>query len=201
MISELGGDALIRPLRLFWAINLPVSLKTKILQIQNRLKMTDVDAKWIDARNLHITVKFLGDTDAALVDRISFTAEERLKKYQSFDLELSGLGFFPGVINPRVLWIGLQGKVGLLREVVEIVENLMSEYGYSREKRKFSPHLTLARLKSSKNMDKLLKTIEYEDTLVKELLVFKVLTVNLMMSDLTPSGPIYSSIFKVDLAQ
>lgn len=101
---------------------------------------------------------------------ISFTAEEHLNTYQAFDLEMSGLGFFPCVTNPR-------------------------------EKRKFSPHLTLARLKSPKNMDRLLKTIEYEETLIKDLGGFKVLTINLMRSDLTPSGPIYSSIFKVDLAQ
>ncbi|MFZ5648683.1 MAG: RNA 2',3'-cyclic phosphodiesterase [Bacillota bacterium] len=190
-----------RKLRLFWAVNLPEDFKAGISEIQTRLKNSGSDSKWVDPHNLHITVKFLGETDGGMVGEMAGAVAERLKGCGEFRLALEGLGFFPGAANPRVLWAGLKGDVGKLKEIAAAVDQCMSGLGFPREGRKFSPHLTLARLRSSKNMEDLIKGVGVETATVNSLGGFSVLSVDLMQSDLNRQGPVYSVLKSVRLAR
>ncbi len=207
--------ALQKKIRLFWAINLPGELRSRIARLQNRLKNSGVRAKWVECHNLHITVKFLGDTDVGLVARIVDSAASSLKSARPFRLEAGGLGFFPGPANPRVLWAGLKvevcpeqetggrgvpssfgvaapGGVGAcpLENLVLTVGDAMAGLGFPPEGRRFFPHLTLARIKS--NAPGLIGIVEAEAAGAEMLGSFNVSSVDLMHSDLTPGGPVYT---------
>lgn len=188
-------------LRLFWAINLPEDIKKNISNIQSLLKETGSDLKWVESQNLHITVKFLGETDDSRVGEIGEAVIERLKSYPELRLSLQGLGFFPGAASPRVLWAGIKGDVNILREIAGAVDECMSGFGFPLEGRKFSPHLTLARLRSPKNIKELVERAGVESGRVGLVGGFKALSVDLMQSDLSRQGPVYSILRSARLAR
>ncbi len=186
-------------LRLFWAINLPEELKTKLSRVQDGLRKAGADAKWVEPGNLHLTVKFLGETDPGLVAPVIGTVSCRLRDCRAFWLEVAGLGFFPGPASPRVVWAGLKGKEGLLEDIGRIVDESMAVHGFPRENRKFSPHLTLARIRSPKNRQELIRLVDIESPRTNGLGNFKVSSVDLMQSNLTPQGPVYTLLSRVGL--
>lgn len=186
-------------LRLFWAINLPGQLKTGLASVQERLRTAGADAKWVETENLHLTVKFLGETDPELLTGIIDTAGDRLKNRRPFKLQVKDLGFFPRSGNPRVLWAGLRGETDSLREIAGLIEEAMFVCGFPREGRGFSPHLTLARIKSSLNIDRLTSLIGIQGPKVRELGNFTVSSVELMRSEFTPRGPVYTAIASIRL--
>ncbi|MCL6611561.1 MAG: RNA 2',3'-cyclic phosphodiesterase [Peptococcaceae bacterium] len=188
-----------KKLRLFWAVNLPAELKTKLVHVQERLKAAGADAKWVEHENLHVTVKFLGDTGVDLVAGIIGTAADCLKGCRPFKLDVDGLGFFPGSASPRVVWAGLKGEVSRLVEIARLIEEAMTVHGFPREGRKFSPHLTLARIKSAKKSEDLVRIIEAEAPGIKNLGIFSVSSVDLMQSHLTSRGPLYTRLAAVKL--
>lgn len=184
---------------MFWAVNLPEEIKLKLSDIRDRLQTAGADARWVEPGNLHVTVKFLGDTDAGLVAQVADSAVRCLRGFNTFRLDVGGLGFFPGPSGPRVLWAGLKGEVAFLREAARKVEDAMAPLGFPREARKFSPHLTLARIKSSRGAAGLVKAVEAEKSRVENLGGFKVAAVDLMQSGLTPRGPVYTLLASVKL--
>lgn len=183
-------------IRLFWAVNLPGEIKAGLGKIQQNLKISGADAGWVDPRNLHVTVKFLGDTDAALAGRIVESAGG-LGKMGTLRLEAGGLGFFPGPVSPRVLWVGLRGEVNRLGAVARMVEDSMGGLGFSREGRRFSPHITLARIRSPRGTGSLVEAVKAEGSRAERLGAFEVLTVDLMQSGLRPGGPVYTVLATV----
>lgn len=190
-----------KKLRLFWAVNLPGDFKAKISDIQDRLREAGSDAKWVDSHNLHITVKFIGDAEPKMVGEIAGAVSEKLQGYGEFRLVLEGLGFFPAAANPRVLWAGLKGDVRILKEIAGAVEDCMSGLGYPRESRKFSPHLTLARVRSSRNLEDLVKRVGEEESSVNALGGFRAVSVDLMQSHLGRQGPEYTVLRQVRLTR
>ena len=142
-------------LRLFWAVNLPLEIRKKLFSAGERLREAGADAKWVEENNLHLTVKFLGDADQGMVERIAQSAAGRLRGFGKFSLDLKGTGFFPGARSPKVLWVGLGGDVNKLRALALTLEEAMESLGFPGEGRKFSPHLTLARIRSPRNVDRL----------------------------------------------
>lgn len=187
-------------IRLFWAVNLPSDTRKKLCYIKDRLGGAGADAKWVEEDNLHITVKFLGDTDPGRVPGITESVSSRLKDLGRFRLEPLGMGFFPGAHSPRVLWVGLGGDVDTLGKVALAVEDAMERQGFPREGRRFSPHLTLARIRSPRNVERLAGMVRAETAGMAGLGFFDVRTVDLMSSTLTGSGPVYRTVARVNLA-
>lgn len=188
-----------KKLRLFWAANLPGEIKDKLQLVQERLMIAGADAKWVEHRNLHITLKFLGETDAGMVAPMAGLAAGGLKGCRAFGLELGDLGFFPGQGPPRVLWVGLKGEVGLLKEAARAVDDLMAVQGFPREVRRFLPHLTLARIRSPRNVEELIRTMGEENNRAGMAGSFRVSTIDLMQSDLSPRGPEYTLLASIRL--
>ena len=136
--------------RLFLAIDIPPHAKEIIVSIQNRFKTLGVNASWVRPGNIHLTLKFLGDTPSERVTDIRKSVSEAVKSYPVFKVALDGISLFPNKKNPRVLWIGLKDPYNHLRNLQGKIDAKMGQLGFPREKKKFNPHLTLARIKPSK---------------------------------------------------
>lgn len=129
-------------IRLFIAIDLPESVKQEMARLCCGLP----GARWVGTEQLHLTLRFIGEVDGGLFRDI----RERLVEVRSepFTLQLDGVGFFPPRGKPRVIWVGLKKSSELLQLRCRI-ESCLVAIGLEREGRKFSPHITLARLKNT----------------------------------------------------
>jgi 2'-5' RNA ligase len=168
----------------------------KLKQFENEIKNTGANVKLVEPENIHITLKFLGDTNEDLTDQIEEIIKNAVKGKDPFEIQLKGAGVFPNQNYIKVMWIGIKNgeKIG---KITKKIDEKISEFGFGREKRGFSAHLTIARVKSAKNKEKLLQVIEkYRDI---EFGIFKVNSIKLKKSELTPKGPIYTTLKEVKL--
>ncbi|MCK4756918.1 MAG: RNA 2',3'-cyclic phosphodiesterase [Thermoplasmata archaeon] len=154
-----------------------------------QLKMVDLD-------NLHITLKFLGDTREEIVPEIKKIIAGSVEGRKPFVVKLTGAGAFPNLGKISVIWAGMKEADELAR-IASYIDEKTATLGFRREKRKFSAHITLARVRGGRNKDKLVDVIEqYKDEEFGTLAVDKII---LKKSVLTPDGPIYSDVEIVEL--
>ena len=166
----------------------------KLVQFENEIKNSGANVKLVEPENIHITLKFLGDTDEKHTDRIEEIIKDAVKDSDSFEIKLKGAGVFPNQNYIKVMWIGIENgeQIG---KIASKIDEKISELGFEKERRRFSAHLTIARVKSAKNKEKLLELIEkYRDI---EFGSLKVDTIKLKKSELTPKGPIYTMLKEV----
>jgi 2'-5' RNA ligase len=183
-------------LRSFIAIELPEEVKSALFRIQDELKESRADIRWVKTDNIHLTLKFLGDIDGKNIGNIVQQIEGACAKYSFFELEISGIGVFPNMRSPRVLWAGIQHEdafAGLQSEI----ENGLASIGYKRERRRFSPHLTLGRFRSAKGKASISERIELHKN--DRIGSIAVRTISLMESKLSPAGAQYSRVAEVAL--
>jgi len=179
-------------------IAVEIDLQPKIVDFANQIKKTGADVKLVEPENMHLTLKFLGDTDEKLVDEIEQIMKESVEGVDSFNIQLKGSGVFPNQNYIKVIWIGMQNGEQITNMAQKIDEKI-SKLGFTKEKRGFSPHLTIGRVRNAKNKDQLLEVIEkHKDTLFAEI---KVDSLQLKKSDLTPKGPIYTTLKKVKIGE
>lgn len=177
-------------------IAIDIKSNQKLIELESEIKKTRADLKLVEPENVHITLKFLGDTEETLVDEIERIITNAVKETKSFKIQLKGTGVFPNQNYIKVVWVGIEHGDPIAAIAQEIDEKL-SELGFKREEKKFSPHLTIARVKTSRNKDKLLKILEkYRDI---EFTDMKVDSIKLKKSDLTPNGPIYTTLKEVKI--
>ncbi|HXX58859.1 MAG TPA: RNA 2',3'-cyclic phosphodiesterase [Thermodesulfovibrionales bacterium] len=183
-------------IRCFIAIPLDAVIRKEISSFIDYLGKSGADVKWVRAENLHITLKFLGDTEEYLLPDIKEKLSNISSLHKPFTVHLSGTGLFPDRRKPRVVWIDFGGgqELSKLQETVE--ENLAS-LGYNKEKRRFSPHLTVGRVRSSRNLDSLLRGMEEQRD--KDFGNIEVASFLLMKSDLKPGGAEYAAIAEFNL--
>lgn len=178
-------------MRLFVAIEISKEVAERITEIEKRLFKGGFDLKFVEPENLHLTLKFLGevsDEDLKYVESvISYVANE----FQAFNVSFQGLGYFGSERNVKVLWIGVkEGK----SEFVRIASSLDKKLSKIREeeRKEKTPHLTIARVKSGKNRENLLREIySLNDVKIGEVYVKEI---KLKKSELTPKGPVYSDL-------
>jgi len=163
----------------------------KLIKLENEIKNTGANVKLVEPKNIHITLKFLGDTNKYYIDRIEEIIKNSVIDLEPFEISLKDIGVFPNQNYIKVIWIGIQNSETIVKIAKKIDEDL-SNIGFKKEKRKISAHLTIGRVKSSKNKEKLLKIIEkYKDM---EFLKIKVKSIKLKKSELTSKGPIYTTL-------
>lgn len=179
-----------RDLRLFLAIDVPNSVREKITEAQRFYKALNLDAAWVKPANMHLTVKFLGDTPPDLIPAIKDRMAEITKPLPPFSITLGKVGVFPNVSRPRVLWIGLEDREGHLDSLKIRVEKEMVSLGFPLDNNKPVHHLTLGRIKSGKNNKGLKKALQSAQPI--EMDPFEVSSVQLIKSELTPEGSIYT---------
>jgi len=181
-------------LRVFIAVDLDdPALVSRVERLIDAITSTGVPMKPVEPENLHITLRFIGEIPEGLVEEIKREVIERLS-FEEFDLELRGLGAFPGPYRPRVVWVGVGEGADRLRAIHDVVEEGLRRLGIPPERgaKEFVPHLTLARVKGSRNLAALTKIIlEYQDYVVGRM---RVRAVRLKKSTLTRRGPIYETL-------
>jgi 2'-5' RNA ligase len=145
-------------LRCFIALELPEELKKKIYGYIEKLKSAGADVKWIPPENLHLTLKFLGNTPEELLKNINERLISLSKSHDRFSLQVSGAGAFPNVKYPRVVWLGVHDSEEIIKLQHDIDES-MAGLGFEKDDKQFTPHLTIGRVRSMKNKDALIKEL------------------------------------------
>ncbi len=184
-------------MRLFIAIELPEAIKTEIARVQERLRKGGATASWTRPEGIHLTLKFLGEVEESKAAGIFAALEAGCRGTAPVRIGIAGAGAFPNLKAPRVLWLGVRGDVDRLAALHAAVEDAVERLGFDRETRKFSPHLTLARIKFPKPRDNwaaVIGSIEQAD-----LGGFTADHVSLMKSELRRDGAVYTEIGRVEL--
>lgn len=165
--------------------------------VQERLKASGADVSWTRPEGMHLTLKFLGEVEEKRLPEIEAALIASVRGRSPFSPDVSGIGTFPGRRRPRVVWIGLKDHGNYLIRLQRAVDEAFNEIGFPLEDREFTPHITLGRIRSQKNVEKLLNLVE-EDKDV-ELNGFEVSHVHLMQSVLKPAGAVYTELFSAAL--
>jgi 2'-5' RNA ligase len=179
-------------IRSFLAIELPKPILRKIEEVQGDLRLTRADVRWVSPEKIHLTLKFFGNIEESRIDPIFKSIEESVQNALPFSLKVRGVGAFPQMKNPRVIWMGLVNGSEALISLQKQIEDQLEKIGFQPEGRPFHPHLTLGRMKSSRGKNELVgrmekhKEEEFGDLPVERVVLFK--------SDLRPSGPIYTPL-------
>jgi 2'-5' RNA ligase len=176
--------------RLFVALDFPDEVRNAIRDLIARLKPLARNARWVRPEAMHITLKFIGETDAAKVASIR-AALAPIHSPQSVDMHFRGVGFFPDERRPRVAWCGVEASANLA-ELAAGVECALELLGISRESRAFVPHLTLARFQSPGRLDELIRAAKESATL--EFGTAREMEFHLIESILKPSGAEYRRV-------
>ena len=180
-------------LRLFVALELPVHFKEALEDIIGQVKgrgLTSV--RWVDTEGIHLTLKFLGNVPSERLQEIVSGLEAPLLDATPFTLALDRLGAFPNLKRPRVLWVGISGEMDALLALQQRVEACLEPLGFPREERRFSPHLTLARLGDS--TDHRLAGEALSAASMPQTGPMAVDGVSLMKSTLLPSGAVHQRL-------
>ena len=187
--------------RSFIAIELPDELKTGLSRLQARLKTGNPPwVKWVDLHGIHLTLKFLGNVAIDRTGEITGAIEAAARGVSPFVLQVKDLGAFPNLRRVQVVWVGMGGEVAKLNQLQQKIESNLARLGFAPESRPFTPHLTLARLRDRASPDERQRLGQLiADTRFEEAYNFKVDAINLMKSQLTREGAIYSRISSVEL--
>ena len=188
-------------LRCFIAVELPEEIKAGLSRLQAKLKSgNEFPVKWVDPYSIHLTLKFLGDVNADMTSPITEAMAEAAPGVAPFRLEIKGLGVFPNLRRVQVIWVGISGEVDKLLQLQKGIESSLARLGFAPEARAFTPHLTLARVRDQASADERQKLGELIAGTKFELAYpFPVEAINLMRSQLSREGAIYSRISSVKL--
>jgi len=189
--------------RSFIAIELPDEVKAGLSQLQAQLKLGKPSSvKWVDPSSIHLTIKFLGNIAVDRIPAITRAMEEATKGLSSFQLEVTGLGGFPNLKRVQVVWVGIGGEVDKLGQLQQRIESSLATLGFTAETRPFTPHLTLARLRDQASADERQRFGQLiASTSFGAAYAIKVTSINLMRSQLTREGAIYSRLGSVGLRE
>ncbi len=184
-----NGDAL----RIFLAVEPPAEILQEIGKIQERLQRScPFEIRWVKPAGMHLTLKFFGYISAEEVLAITRVVEQFTPAVTPLHLEVKGLGVFPSLKRPRVLWIGLTGDVPPLVVLQKNLEEGFAGCGFPKEERRFQPHLTLGRIKSSRYTGDPEKFLQQHGTVAAG--EFLAGGLSLFKSDLTSQGAVYTRL-------
>jgi 2'-5' RNA ligase len=168
-------------------------VRKKLTEIQTLLVKTAADLRVVEPQNIHVTMRFLGDVRTDNIEKIY----EAMKKamFVPFGVRIQGIGAFPDVRYPRVVWAGITHGANDLRSISSQLEPHLTALGFAPEPKGFSPHLTIARVRDGRNKEELAKFInERKDFDFGSIMAT---CLRLKKSDLTPKGPVYSTLKEI----
>lgn len=187
-----------KTLRTFIAVELTEEIRTALQDIQDHLKIFHADVKWVEPPNIHLTLKFLGDVKSKDIPALTETLRAALKETAPIPTELTELGAFPDIRNPRVLWAGLKDEDGRIAQLAAVIETTLGKLGYKKEQRDFKAHVTLGRVRSLNNIAPLVKGLqEYR---FSKTFPQVIAGITLFKSTLTSFGPLYEILGKFDFS-
>ena len=165
----------------------------KLTDVQALLVKTGADLKVVEPENIHVTMRFLGDVRMESVEKIYEAMKKAL--FVPFEVRIQGVGAFPDARYPRVVWAGITHGANDLRSISSQLEPHLTALGFAPDPKGFSPHLTIARVKGGKNKAELAKFIS--DRKDFDFGTILATCLRLKKSDLTPRGPVYSTLREV----
>ncbi|HEX2979649.1 MAG TPA: RNA 2',3'-cyclic phosphodiesterase [Anaerolineaceae bacterium] len=188
-------------IRAFIAIDLPTEIQQSLERISTQLQQqcTTTTIRWVPPKNIHLTLKFLGEVSSTNLEMLNKIVQAEAVHHRCFELSIGGLGAFPTLRRPRVIWVGVQAPNNLLA-LQRSIEAETVRLGYLAEDRPFSAHLTLARISHNATPEEVRKT---GDALVTYKVGFlgtvHVERIRLFRSDLKPGGAIYTPLYSAPL--
>jgi 2'-5' RNA ligase len=184
-------------IRTFIGIKLSDNLITIISDLQSEMKRINIIAKWVEPENFHISLKFLGNITFKQVEDLKRLLQEIVKNFHPFEIHYKGIGVFPEKGTPRVLWVGCGGDTEMLADLAKEVDKACKKIGVQEETREYTAHLTIARIKTPENIDKLKQKIkELQDRFFGKQIVNRI---TFFKSQLTPEGSIYTPLAEFTL--
>ena len=184
-------------IRTFIAFDIPEHVLTAIGKIQETLKSYKFNIKWVRPESIHLTLKFLGNIDPAAVEPIESALRATVESYAPIAIQAKGLGVFPGLNRPRVLWIGITGQIDRLIELQRTLDINLGKIGFTRDKRPFKGHLTLGRAKGRIDANRMRTLLTEHNEFEAE--PFNAGSLILYKSDLHPTGAVYTKLLDVAL--
>lgn len=165
---------------------------SRVTSIISSLSSIGGDLKPVERNNIHLTLKFLGTVSQTRLTEVKSVLSQ--VKFESFPLEIKGAGAFPNLKRMNVIWVGVGEGWSRVEQIFEQTEKLLQKLGYPRETRPFSPHITIARVRSSRKTDEI---AAFLGRLSSETFgAFQADRIRLKQSVLRPSGPTYSTLFE-----
>jgi 2'-5' RNA ligase len=184
-------------IRAFICIGIPATIQIRIGSLQQDLKRIDAQVSWVKPSNIHLTLKFLGPVEESKIQRVCEAAGRAARAIGPIEITIAGAGCFPSARSPRVLWIGLREVPGDLKRLYEAIEDEMAGCGFELEGRRFSPHLTIGRMRSQHNARPLAERLLLTGFAAES---FHAREITVMRSDLKPTGSIYTPLAVVPLS-
>ena len=183
-------------IRAFVGVSIDPKMTQKISEVQSQLKRSLTDIRWVVQENLHFTIKFLGAVEEEKITSIIKAVGRAVRPAQPFSLTAGGIGVFPDIRKPRVLWVGLEAQG--LQMLSQEVEAALEPLGFAPEKRGFKPHLTIGRWRNfTAKAQRLKEEIDhwkdqdFGQSTVEEVVIFQ--------SILKPNGAVYSPLQVITL--
>jgi 2'-5' RNA ligase len=182
--------------RAFIAIDVSEEVRKRIVEAQEQLRATGADVKLVEPPNIHVTLKFLGEVPEKRVEEIAAALGRAVNGAKKFDIGVRGMGVFPNLSYIRVIWVGVERGRDEILELHRKIEKELQQMGF-RPEADFVPHLTVARVRTAKNKERLAGFIKEKAAV--DFGTSQVLAVELKQSTLTPKGPIYSTLARLEL--
>lgn len=186
--------------RAFIALELPQSIVDKIGRLQEKLKQEVPSGlvRWVRPEGIHLTLCFLGDVPEGRIPDMAGAMRQACVSYGRLDVSIAGLGCFPDVRRPRVLWIGVNEQTGDLARLQQDIERSLVPLGFAPETRGFHPHLTLGRIEA-RNRERVQALGEYVARARVNIGHVQMASVSLMRSELLPGGAVYTQLAEAEL--
>jgi len=187
-----------RLIRTFISIPLPRDVRSKKNMLYSTLEGSPSKINWVKNEQLHLTIKFLGNTPESLFDGIKTEILQAVSNLRSFELTIDNTGCFPVPERPRLLWLGISGNIDPLKNLFMTIEKKMESMGFPPEGQEYFPHITLARIKYPQKFTPDISTFlksSYDP------IDFTVDRVQFLSSELLPSGTLYTLLGSFPLGE
>lgn len=181
-------------IRTFIAIELSDEIRQKIKEIQSEIRpLIQSRISWSKPENIHLTLKFLGDVSLDKIESIKESLKKIGRIHSPLEMSFGGIGTFPNFRRPRVIWLGIDRGAEQVIKIVSSIEMAMKKLGFQPERREFTPHLTLGRIKQrGVNLEKIKPELKKYDK--PNIPIVQVDRLALIKSELYPSGAIYTAL-------
>lgn len=187
--------------RLFIAVNSPDTIKAEIEKAQAEMRRALCEARitWTRREQFHLTLKFLGDVEAQRVESLAEALRGACRGIGALNLRGEGVGCFPDLRYPRVLWVGVRDGQEQLSRLVQSIETAVADFTSEKREERFSGHITLGRIKDMKRpqAEELARLVQTR--LQQPFGQWRADTLEIIRSELTPQGPRYTELVKIPL--